>query len=87
MAGWLVGWLAGWLAGWLVGCLARVNGVEWSDAHTHTDTQTHTHHHSSSSSSSQAVLKQSLIAPYDPHLRNATSFAGLEREIGRTCPR
>ena len=46
-----------------------VNGVEWSDAHTHT------HRSSQHSPSLQAVLKQSLIAPYEPHPRNATSWA------------
>ena len=44
-----------------------VNGVEWSDAHTHRSSQ--------HSPSLQAVLKQSLIAPYEPHPRNATSWA------------
>ena len=46
-----------------------VNGVEWSDAHTHT------HRSSQNSPSLHAVLKQSLIAPYEPHPRNATSWA------------
>ena len=38
-----------------------VEWMEWNGV-------THTHTH-------QAVLKQSLIAPYEPHPRNATSLA------------
>ena len=44
--------------------------MEWNGV-----THTHTHRSSQHSPSLQAVLKQSLIAPYEPHPRNATSLA------------